>query len=67
MERTIRSPVTPATAALVRQLREQLAAEFGCDFAFIIMGRGHYVARHTIDGILEPVIAAAAKTPVEDA
>jgi hypothetical protein len=42
-------------ADAVKNLNALLKRDFGCDYAFIIMGQGHYVARHNIQGVIEPV------------
>ena len=35
-------------ADAVARLKAQLAKEFGCDFAFTIMGRGHIIAANNL-------------------
>lgn len=42
-------------ADAVKNLNTLLKRDFRCDYAFIIMGHGHYVARHNIQGVIEPV------------
>ncbi len=42
-------------ALAVKSLNALLKRDFGCDYAFIIMGKGHYVARHNVEGIIEPL------------
>lgn len=56
MSRKVRpTPVSAALVQTVEKLTEQLKAEFGTDFSFTIMGEGHFVARHNIEGIIKPV------------
>ena len=51
------TPVSVETAVLISKLTENLKAEFGCDFAFNILARGHYVASHcNSPGIISPTI-----------
>jgi hypothetical protein len=51
------SAVSAETAALVNKLHEALKAEFGCDFAYTIMGRGHFVATSNyVQGHIKPTI-----------
>jgi hypothetical protein len=49
--------VSVHTARLIDQLRENLKAEFGCDFSYSIIGRGHYIAASNASlGYLPPTI-----------
>lgn len=50
-------PVSIETANLIRKLIESLKAEFGCDYAFTILGKGHIIAASNYkDGIILPTI-----------
>lgn len=52
--------VNVSTAHLIEQLHESLKAEFGCDFAYTIMGTGHIVAAsNKCHGHVKPSIKPA--------
>lgn len=51
----MKTKCTPRTAAAIGYLREALREEFGTDFAFSIMGKGHKVAAsNKVDGTIKP-------------
>jgi hypothetical protein len=51
------TPVDVETAQLILRLRDKLRAQFGFDFSYVVMAKGHYVATSNApQGITEPVI-----------
>lgn len=57
-ETTISSqPVTADLAQRITAMTDALKREFGCDFAFTIMGRGHVIAASNYkDGTVTPKV-----------
>lgn len=50
-------PVNVHLANTIAKMKEELTAQFGCDFAFTIMGHGHFVSTHNYrQGIILPTI-----------
>lgn len=44
-------------AQTIESLSEQLKATFGCDYSYLVMGKGHIVAANTLfNGSVKPVI-----------
>lgn len=53
------TPVDAETVQLIHKLKYKLKDQFGCDFAYMIMGKGHYVAANCMSpGEVNPVTRA---------
>ena len=47
--------VKPHVAEAINNLTALLKQEYGCDFAYTVMGNGFVLAQHNINGVQQPI------------
>lgn len=56
--------VNPDVADAINNLTSLLKRDYGCDFAYTVMGNGFVLAQHNINGVQHPIPLV---TPEDDA